>query len=52
MRTEPWSDERLDDLARRIDSGRRESRAELIAQDRLIIGLYASIVVAMVFAHL
>jgi hypothetical protein len=52
MSTSRWSDDRLDDLARRIDSGLRESRAELIAQNRLIIGLYASIVVAMVFAHL
>jgi hypothetical protein len=52
MRTDRWSDDRLDDLARRIDSGLRESRAELIAQNRLILGLYASIVVAMVFTHL
>jgi hypothetical protein len=47
-----WNDDRIDDLARRLDTGPSESRTALVAQNRLIVSLFASLVIAFVLTQL
>ena len=42
-----WTDERLDDLSKKVDDGFTEMRAEFRAQTRLFIGLYATVILAV-----
>lgn len=65
-----WTDERLDDLNKKVDDGFadtraefralrsemkgafREVRSELRSQNRLFIGLYGALIIALLARHL
>ena len=42
-----WTDARLDDLNKKVDDGFADMRAEFRAQTRLFIGLYATVILAV-----
>ena len=45
---EKWTDERLDDLSKKVDDGFAEMRAEFRAQTRLFIGRYGTVIFAAI----